>query len=95
MRIVIAHNHLADTGVMREPIFHSGITDELPEDHPLAWQSVYCVVCRAMLHGLPNENMDAWMETGRGAYCLNCFAHDYAEVEPEAWALHSDEAERE
>lgn len=85
--------HNAETVWMQEPIFHSGITDQLPEGHPLAWESVYCVRCRQMVHGVPNENMQPWFETGKGTYCLPCFAAAWDEVEPEEWALDNDGSE--
>jgi len=56
-----------------EPIFHSFITDELPEDHKLAWEHVHCATCKALVHAVPNECMREWFETGVGALCLNCF----------------------
>lgn len=80
----------ADTVAMREPIFWSGVTDELPEGHPLYWTTIYCVRCQQMVHGTPNENMQPWAETGRGPYCLPCFTAAWDEVEPEEWALHND-----
>jgi hypothetical protein len=81
-------DQIADTIVMREPIIHSGITDQLPADHPLAWESVYCVKCGQMVHGIPNENMRPWVETGKGAWCLEDFTAAFAEDnDPEPWAL--------
>ena len=63
----------------REPLLHTGITDCLPADHPLAWATVYCQECGAMVHGTPNENMCNWVETGKGAWCLQCFARRFAD----------------
>ena len=60
-----------------EPLIHSQISDTLPEDHPLAWQSVYCTDClpaHRMLHGVPNENMTTWVETGAGPLCVPHYA---------------------
>jgi len=56
-----------------EPLFHSGITDELPEDHPLAQEGIFCQVCREMVHAGNNENMQPWLETDSGAYCPLCY----------------------
>lgn len=73
---------------MTEPLLHSQITDGLPEDHPLAWTSIYCVKCGEMVHGIPNENMRAWVETGRGAWCLEDFSAAFSDDDnQEAWAL--------
>jgi hypothetical protein len=57
----------------QEPKIHSHIDDELPDTHPLAWETVFCVQCRAMLHAANNECMQTWVETGKGAYCLKDF----------------------
>lgn len=82
---------------MREPLLHSQITDGLPEDHALAQLSVCCVNCDVMVHGIANENMRAWMETGRGAWCLDCFypAFQHSDIEEEAWALLNDDGQAE
>jgi hypothetical protein len=64
---------MADRAAMREPVFHSHITDSLPESHPLARESVHCVNCGDMLHCFNNECMQTWIESGRGAFCLSCF----------------------
>lgn len=69
-----------DTAVT-EPLIHSGITDTLPQDHPLAYEPVYCDSCSrcaTMLHASNNENMQTWVEISgtskwRGNYCLPCF----------------------
>lgn len=62
---------------MREPLgeprIHSHITDELPDDHPLAFVAVECKRCNVLVH-IGNECMQTWVETGQGAYCLTCFA---------------------
>lgn len=56
-----------------EPRIHSYITDELPEEHPLAHKATYCIHCAAMLHASNNECMLTWVETGKGNHCLDCF----------------------
>jgi hypothetical protein len=58
---------------MREPLLHSHVTDTLPDGHELAHVTVYCQVCGAMLHASNNECMQAWVETGKGPYCVKCF----------------------
>jgi len=58
---------------VREPIFHSWITDVLPEEHPGAHRSLHCVECKTMVHAFNNECMRPWFETGIGAVCLECF----------------------
>jgi hypothetical protein len=35
---------------------------------------VYCTSCKAMLHASNNECMQTWVETGRGDFCVKCFA---------------------
>lgn len=57
----------------QEPQIHSHATDVLPEDHPLAWTTVFCKRCDLMLHAFNNECMSTWVETGRGNYCIRCF----------------------
>ncbi len=59
---------------MKEPQIHSHITDELPKDHPLAFESVYCSACGGMLHCDNNECMQTWIEAGHGNWCIKCFA---------------------
>lgn len=59
---------------MREPVIHSHITDCLPEGHPLAYESVSCIVCGVLVHASNNECMQTWVETGCGSGCLKCFA---------------------
>ena len=63
-------------GPGQEPLIHSGITDVLDGEHPLAHETVYCdgAACRAtMLHAGNNENMTTWVEAHKGNYCLPCF----------------------
>lgn len=78
--------------VLREPLLHTGITDVLPDDHPLAWTTVYChnTQCREMLHAGNNENMQPWVESGCGHHCLHCFADITDAYEPEVYALPGD-----
>jgi hypothetical protein len=57
-----------------EPKIHSHIDDVLPDEHPLAFTCVDCVVCGVMVHASNNECMQTWIETGKGAYCLKHFA---------------------
>ncbi len=66
----------------QEPLIHSGVTDVLPEDHPLAYTSVCCDNCSyhgTLLHYAINENMQTWVEIlgegkWQGNFCLPCFA---------------------
>ena len=62
-----------------EPLIWSGRTDQLPEQHVLAYTTLYCPGCGAMLHAMNNENMQVWVEVPQldGAsdwLCLQCFA---------------------
>lgn len=59
---------------VKEPVLHSHIEDGLPDDHPLAYKSVGCVVCDKSVHAGNNECMSTWVETGKGAFCIKCFA---------------------
>lgn len=63
-----------------EPKIHSHITDVLPDDHRLARESIFCEKCGDMLHAFNNECMQTWVETGRGNFCLKCFAATRGEV---------------
>lgn len=73
---------------MRDPILHLGIKDRLPDNHPLASQSVYCENCGGSVHAFNNETMDSWVETGKGNFCLDCFYEAYKSDEDcEAWGL--------
>jgi len=56
-----------------DPIFH-GAADVLPDDHPNAWVSLYCIRCAEMVHAFNNECMQAWFETYYGPLCFECFA---------------------
>lgn len=66
---------LRDAVSSGEPLIHSHITDELPNDHPLAWEQVHCADCRILVHAVNNECMTAWVETRNNNYCLTCFAN--------------------
>lgn len=59
---------------LMEPLIHSHITDELPNGHKLAQETVYCKSCDKMLHHSINECMQTWVETGYGNYCIKCFS---------------------
>lgn len=59
-----------------EPIFHC-FDDCFPDDHKLAWETLYCVNCKEMVHAGNNETMRAWFETGIGPLCLSCFWQSY------------------
>ena len=65
---------------MQEPKIHSHITDVLPDGHPLANEQVEFCKCRVLVHAFNNECMQTWVETGRGAFCLRCFAATRGEV---------------
>jgi hypothetical protein len=74
---------------LREPLIHSGITDLLPDDHPLAYTSISCQQCGGLLHAFNNECMQTWVETGKGNFCLSCFVKLYEadEGEDARWGL--------
>ena len=61
----------------KEPLIHSHITDGLPDEHTLAFSSVYCENCEVMVHAFNNECMQTWIEieTEKGikGYCTKCF----------------------
>jgi hypothetical protein len=60
--------------MQQEPVIHSHITDVLPDNHLQAFQNVCCGNCGVLVHAFNNECMQTWVETGRGAFCLRCFA---------------------
>lgn len=72
---------------MTEPLIHSNITDVLPEDHLYAYSTLYCRSCLEMVHACNNECMQTWVETGKGPYCLRCFADHTDGVVEDEWAL--------
>lgn len=51
---------------------HDHAEDALPNAHPLAFEDVFCKRCGEMLHAGNNECMQAWVETGKGNYCVEC-----------------------
>lgn len=59
---------------LRDPILHTHIEDGLPETHPLASVQVHCTDCGYLVHAGNNECMTTWVETGRGPFCIACFA---------------------
>jgi hypothetical protein len=59
---------------LSEPRIHSHVTDCLPDSHPLARTRVRCDRCESLLHLHNNTCMRTWVETGRGNFCLRCFA---------------------
>ena len=73
---------------MRDPVLHSHVEDMLPAAHALAFQQVHCAGCGALLHAANNECMQTWIETGRGNYCVPCFAkiEEVEALDPE-WGL--------
>lgn len=57
-----------------EPAIHSHATDELPSDHPRAFDHVSCLRCGELVHASNNETMQTWVELPAGhAFCLACF----------------------
>lgn len=77
---------------MRDPVLHTHVEDCLPDGHPLAGTTIGCVVCSMMVHAVNNECMATWVETGMGAYCIECFVKAIAEdgyaVVDDAFGLH-------
>ncbi len=63
----------AASAAVAEPLLHSHITDELPPDHPLAHERVYCDRCQTLLHLQTNSCMRTWIESGCGNFCVRCF----------------------
>jgi hypothetical protein len=59
---------------MFDPRLHSHVEDALPENHPSATTTVYCRGCGVMLHASNNECMQTWIESGKGNFCIKCFA---------------------
>lgn len=57
---------------MNEPIIHSHLTDTLPEDHPLAHETVYCRKCGVMVHAFNNECMRTWVQIRGVPFCITC-----------------------
>jgi hypothetical protein len=70
----------------KEPVVHSHITDVLPDDHPLAYKTVYCDAkrqhnCNRMLHAGNNECMTTWLEFAGKNVCMVVFAKFTLDVE--------------
>lgn len=61
--------------MLREPLLH-GTNDKLPKDSPLLFVAgaIYCKRCCEILHASYNENMQFWVESGKGNFCLPCFS---------------------
>jgi len=55
-----------------EPVLHTHVSDVLPEEHALAYTSIYCIDCSGLVHAFNNECMQAWAETESGPMCLHC-----------------------
>lgn len=72
---------------MRDPVLWSHASDCLPDDHPLAWRGASCTGCGCLVHAANNECMQTWVETGKGAYCLACFASATQKVVEPEWGL--------
>ncbi len=64
---------------IKEPIIHSHVTGSLSEDHPLAYEKVFCMNCDKMVHDSINECMAMWVE-GNG-YSF----HSSNELSEEEW----------
>lgn len=62
-----------------EPLIHSHHTDGLDDDHPHAWECVFCQHCGTMVHAGNNECMTTWLEWGPHVICGRCFAPLLAE----------------
>lgn len=58
----------------RDPVFHSHITDFLPDEDDRAYTSIFCTRCNEMVHAFNNETMQSWFDTGVGPLCWDCFA---------------------
>ena len=56
-----------------EPLIHSHITDCLPDNHPMANESQYCLICGDMVHAFNNECMRTWVEWNNQVFCFDCF----------------------
>jgi hypothetical protein len=58
--------------VSDEPQIHSFEADCLPEEHPLAHETVFCAKCSNMVHAFNNECMTPWVEWRGKVLCLEC-----------------------
>lgn len=64
----------------KEAQIHSMVTDKLDEDHPLAYEEVFCDICDNMVHCFNNECMRTWIEIESGNFCLDCFCENPGKV---------------
>lgn len=64
----------SNTKIYIEPIIHSGVTDALSDCDTRAYTCIRCDKCDVQIHASNNELMQAWVETGKGNYCIPCFA---------------------
>jgi hypothetical protein len=74
MRASAEHVTVERATRVREPRIHSHVTDRLPDSHPLARSRVSCERCETLVHLASNSCARTWIETGRGNFCLPCFA---------------------
>ena len=59
-----------------EPLYHSYISDKLPDSHKMAFDDVNCEICNRMVHSDINECMLPWFEFVNGeAICIDCFVN--------------------
>ena len=70
-----------------DPILHTHVADELPEEHPLAFSGISCRACGTLVHAGNNECMTTWVETGKGAFCLGCFSQQCGSVVEDEFGL--------
>lgn len=63
-----------ESGPVFEPRIHSHIGDGLPEGHPKAYEHFGCENCEDLVHANNNECMQTWIETGKGDFCMQCWA---------------------
>ena len=80
--------------ISQEPKIHSGADDELPEEHPLAYETVYCAECRKMLHAGYNECMTTWIEFTDANVCAECVGPLVHLWEDGTWATFKAERQR-
>lgn len=57
-----------------DPVLHSHVSDVLPDGHKYSHKAIGCARCEVPLHASNNECMVTWVETGKGAFCIKCFA---------------------
>jgi len=69
----------------QEPVIHSHRSDELPDNHPLAFSDEVFCSCGKMLHAFNNECMTTWVEIPNyqcpaepnQTFCWECFIKLY------------------